>query len=73
MVWVHSIWIGKFSFRSFLLTKENLPIENAKTNLFIRTIARTSSLSESTLNQRAGEFHANLLIYYETQFYRLGT
>ena len=23
--------------------------------------------------QRAGEFHANLLIYYKTQFYRLGT
>ena len=76
MVWVHSIWNGKFSFRSFLLTKENLPIENAsifcsttysvesKTNLFIRAIARTSSLFQSTLNQRAGEFPANSLIYY---------
>ena len=62
MVRVHSIWIGKFSFRLFLFAKENFPIENAsifcsttysvesKTSLSIRAIARTSCLSQSYAN-----------------------
>ena len=57
-----------FSIRQLILSSQK-----PKTKLSIRAIARTSSLSQSTLNQRAGKFHANFLIYYETQFYRLGT
>ena len=55
-----------FSIRQLILSSQK---QNC---LFVQSHEQAVCL-QSTLNQRAGKFHANFLIYYETQFYRLGT